>query len=167
MPEKNQKPQRLDKNGRPYPGKKAAPRAAGKTAPAGKKAAGAKPPKAAPVGKEYPQDWLFLHREACPIHTLKACFPPVPGLDVEVWPELQISEITFPNKVFMDFEYTATPPQEAALLTLLEREGIQTVYYVSVEPVCGEAELAFLQQVVTAAGGLLVADNDALSPVLR
>ncbi len=161
------KSKRLDKNGRPYPEKKTArpsARVAGKTASKGKPRRSAEVP--VPVGPEYAADWFFLHREAYTVQQLKAVFATVPGLDIEVWPELQISELTFPNKVFVDFEYTATPPEEPALLDLLAQEAITTLYYVSVEPSCHQAELDFLQLVADRTGGLFVADNDELSPRL-
>lgn len=167
MSDTPKKPQRLDKNGRPYPAHKTT-----KPAAKGKPATSAKPKRSAPkqtgpVGTTHPMDWLFLHREPYSVEQLKKIFTAVPDLDVEVWPALQISELTFPNKVFMDFEYTPEPPQEPELLALLEREQIQTVYYVSVEPFCSDPELDFLRHIAQETGGIMVADNDDLSPVLR
>lgn len=173
MSETAKKPQRLDKNGRPYPDHKEKKKAKFPYPTKGKGGKSAKPGKPAkkkgpePVGKEHPVDWFYLHPEACTVDRLKEIFLRVPELDVEVWPELQILELTLPNGVFIDFEYTGEPPQEPGLLSLLEQEKIQTVYYVSVEPFCSDPELDLLLKAVQQAGGLLAADTDSLKPQYR
>lgn len=164
MSDNQKKSQRLDKNGRPYPENRDSSTQK-KKSKSGGKSAKARPPKQS--GASHPMDWFFLHREPYTVDQLKEDFASVPDLDIEVWPGLQVMELTFPSKVYIDFEYTDDPPQEEDLMDLLKREQIQTVYYVTVEPFCSDAELEFLQDAARKTGGLIVADNDQLLPLFR
>ena len=165
MSDPKKKSQRTDKNCRPYPAHKSGgeKKSSAKAAPV--KSGGPRP--AAPAGARHPADWFFLHREDYPVERLKAALAALTDADLEVWPALQVMELTFPNHAYIDFEYTAEPPQEPALQDLLKREAIRTVCYVSVEPYCSDTELSFLRQIAAATGGLIAADNDDLLPLLR
>ena len=165
MSDPKKKSQRTDKNGRPYPAQKSG----GKKKPAAKTGPGkaGKPNPAAPTEARHPADWFFLHREDYPVERLKAVLAALTDADLEVWPALQVMELTFPHHVYIDFECTDDPLQEPALQDLLKREAIRTVWYVSVEPYCSDAELAFLQRAAEATGGLIAADNEDLLPLLR
>ena len=165
MSDPKKKSQRTDKNGRPYPAHKSGgeKKSSAKAAP-GKSG---RPKPAAPAGTRHPADWFFLHREDYPVERLKAALTALTDADLEVWPALQVMELTFPHHVYIDFECTDDPLQEPALQDLLKREAIRTVWYVSVEPYCSDAELAFLRRAAEATGGLIAADNEDLLPLLR
>jgi hypothetical protein len=174
MEQKKKMPTQLDKNGnpvrrpnKPSPAKKSAKPASSRPKPNGK---GGKPSKKpvktpAPQEPEFPMDWFFFHPEVYSVRDLKALFDPIPGLDIEIWPDLGVLEITFPSKTFVDFEATQELPDDPALNQFLAQHPHQSAYYVSVEPVCHQADLDFLKETAAQSGGILLADNDELSPV--
>ncbi len=164
MEQKKKKPAQLDKNGNPV---RRPAKPANKSRPAGKPAA--KPKRAikpaAPAQPEYPMDWFFFHPEEYSVRQLQEVLSTVPNLDIEIWPELGILEATFPSKTFVDFERTEELPQEPALQAFLASHPCKSAYYVSVEPACHGADLAFLRETAAKTGGILVADTDGLSPI--
>ena len=170
MEPKQKKPLRLDKNGDPYPEHRKKPsnppkKAENPTKSHGKPTEKSKKKTAPPtkaVERAYPADWFFFHKEDCPVEKLKPIFQSVAGLDVEIWRELQIAELTFPDKTFVDFEFTPTLPDEPALTRFAAENGVKTAYYVSVEPACGETAYEFLKLVAQQSGGFFVADDDEL-----
>lgn len=166
MKQEKKKTTPLDKNGNPVrrPAKPAGKsRPAGNPSPKGPKAKKTAKP-AAPREREYPMDWFFFHPEEYSVRQLKEILSAVPGLDIEVWPELGILEATFPSKTFVDFELTRELPQEPELQAFLAAHPCKAAYYVSVEPACHSEDLAFLRETAARAGGILVADTDGLYP---
>ena len=169
--DQNRKPTRLNKDGTPAadrPAKKKSSAKNGKHAPAkgGRKGVSAKPAKPKqperPKGPQYPGEWIYLHREEQTVRQLKEYFLRFPELDVEVWPELEVLELTFPSGVFVDFE-RARPeelPEDDWFRALVEREKPQTRYFLSVEPYCGEAEMDFLRRLKEDTGAVLAADSE-------
>lgn len=130
---------------------------------------GKKPKKKVPPVKPqspYPTDWLYLSPEAVPVRTLRDYFLTLPDVDVECWPDLGVLELTFPDKHYIDFE--AAPldlgdPESNQLVSSLQA---QTVFYVSVEPICSASSLDVLRAAAAALGGRFVADNQDFQPVL-
>jgi hypothetical protein len=184
MEQNKKKPTQLDKNGNPVRRPSKAPKAGAKRGGkfdskpwkkpgAQSPKAGQKPPRGkkpqnpapTPPAETFPMDWIFLHAQDCPVQTLKELAAARADLDIETWPELGILEVTFPSKTFVDFEQTAELPDEPAIQAFLAQHPYKTAYYVSVEPVCTKEELDFLRDITARSGGILVADNDQLSPV--
>lgn len=121
----------------------------------------------APVPKSpYPTDWLYLHQEPVTVQALRDYFKTVPQLDVECWPELQVLELTFPNKNYIDFEAGPLDLGDEESNQLLAAHQAKTVFYVSAEPICTEETLSCLRKAAQALGGCFVADNDSFQPVI-
>jgi hypothetical protein len=136
-----------------------------------KKSTGGKKPASrttvAPVSK-YPTSWYFMHTGDCTLDTLRAYFQRPDGPDVEVWRELGIVELTWPDKTFTDFQQVPCSfEDDEASNAFLAQHGIQTLYWVTVEPVCDDAGLARLQQAAQQLGGMFCADTSNFEPILK
>ncbi len=160
MAQKQKKPAQSGKNSSPVrrPAKS-------KGKPAARKAAKAEKAEApAPAGKGFPIDWFFFHPEDYSVRQLREALSAFPGLDIEIWPELGVLEAAFPGETFVDFEPVGELPPEPELQAFLTAHPCKSAYYVSVEPACREAELAFLREAAARTGGIFAADTDGLSP---
>ena len=120
-----------------------------------------------PVRSLYPTDWFYFHTEDCPIRTLHAAAMTVPGLDVEIWPDLNVMELTLPNKNFIDFEGSEADFDDEAGKSFLTANKVKTCYLVSVEPTCGKEELELLKELAQKTGGFFAADTADFQPVVR
>lgn len=114
----------------------------------------------------HPTDWLYLNQTPVTVQNLRDHFQTMPQLDVECWPELQVLELTFPNKHYIDFEAAPLDLGDEESNQLLAAHQAKTVFYVSAEPICTEESLSCLRSVLPALGGCFVADNDAFQPLL-
>ena len=91
----------------------------------------------------------------------------VPDLDVEIWPDLNVLELTLPSKVFIDFEGTEADFEDEAGKSFLTSNKVKTCYLVSVEPTCGKEELALLKAIAEKTGGFFAADTADFQPIVK
>jgi hypothetical protein len=75
-----------------------------------------------------------------------------------------VLELTFPNKIVVDFEGAEADFPDEAGAALLQEHQVQTCYLVTVEPACNQPEMDFLQKVASLTGGFFAADTDDLTP---
>ncbi len=124
------------------------------------------PPKAAPASK-YPTSWYLMSAGDCTVQDLKAAFAVPGGPDVEVWQELGIVELSFPDKTFVDFQLVPCDLEDEASNAFLAEHQIKTLYWVTVEPVCDDGQLDFLQSAANRLGAMFCGDTVNFLPMLR
>lgn len=122
-------------------------------------------PKPAPVSP-YPTEWYFMHTGDCSVQDIKAAFAVPGGPDVEVWNELGVVELTLPDKSYVDFQAVPCDLEDEASNAFLAEHRVRTLYWVTVEPVCNESGLAFLQEAANRLGGRFCADTKNFEPVV-
>lgn len=134
-----------------------------------KKKTGAKkpaPPKAAPASK-CPTGWYLMSRGDCTVQDLKAAFAVPGGPDVEVWRELGVVELSFPDGTFIDFQLVPCDLEDEASNAFLAEHQIKTLYWVTVEPVCDDGQLDFLQSAANRLGAMFCGDTVNFLPMLK
>lgn len=123
-------------------------------------------PKPVPVSP-YPTGWYLMHPGSCDVQSIKAAFTLPGGPDVEVWPELEVVELTWEDGSFWDFQALPCDLEDEASNAFLAEHGIQTLYWLTVEPVCDEAGLARLREAAPRLGCMICADTRDFTPILR
>ncbi len=134
-----------------------------------KKKTGAKkpaPPNAAPASK-YPTGWYLMSRGDCTVQDLKAAFAVPGGPDVEVWRELGVVELSFPDGTFIDFQLVPCDLEGEASNAFLAEHQIRTLYWVTVEPVCDDGQLNFLQSAANRLGAMFCGGTVNFLPMLK
>lgn len=123
-------------------------------------------PKPAPVSP-YPTGWYLMHPGDCDVQAIKAAFTRPDGPDVEVWPELGVVELTWPDGGFWDFQALPCDLEDEASNAFLAEHAIRTLYWLTVEPLCGESELARLTEAARTLGCMICADTKDFRPILE
>ncbi len=134
-----------------------------------KKKTGAKKPalpKAAPASK-YPTGWYLMSRGDCTVQDLKAAFAVPGGPDVEVWRELGVVELSFPDGTFIDFQLVPCDLEDEVSNAFLTEHEIKTLCWVTVEPVCDDGQLDFLQSAANRLGAMFCGDTVNFLPMLK
>ncbi|MCD8159998.1 MAG: hypothetical protein LUE61_02205 [Clostridiales bacterium] len=98
---------------------------------------------------------------------LKAAFAVPGGPDVEVWRELGVVELSFPDGTFMDFQLVPCDLEDEASNAFLAEHQIKTLYWVTVGPVCDDGQLDFLQSAANRLGAMFCGDTVNFLPMLK
>lgn len=119
------------------------------------------------LASKYPTSWYLMSVRDCTVQDLKAAFAVPGGPDVEAWRELGIVELSFPDKTFVDFQLVPCDLEDEASNAFLVEHQIKTLYWVTVEPVCGDGQLDFLQSAANRLGAMFCGDTVNFLPMLR
>lgn len=85
---------------------------------------------------------------------------------VQIWPQIQIMEITLPSEQVVDVESMNGFMDNEEDLVFMKDNDIQTVYALTMEETALEAFAPYAEKWMTAFGGFVCSDSDDFMPMI-
>ena len=87
--------------------------------------------------------------------------------DVEIWPEVEVLEVILAEKLSMDIEKADMDLDDETILSFAEKENKPSIFYLTLRAEGYEKGLPLMKRIVQELDGVIVADTEDLTPVIR
>lgn len=108
---------------------------------------------------------LYMSPKAITTAELKQVITEGEAVEVHVWPELDIMEITLLSKATVDVETMNGFMEEEEDLAFMKEHEIESVYAITIEESAFEEFGACMKKFIDAYGGFLCSDSDDFMPM--
>lgn len=116
----------------------------------------------------WPKDWYYISENLISTRDIYNVLRENDAIEVEIWEEIGIMEIEFPDDYSIDIELAdETTFTEERFLTLLNGQDVKTAYCVTVG--CENIKLAeqIMKEITAKFFGVFCSDDDALNLVVK
>ena len=116
------------------------------------------------AAEKVPAEWLFISRREIGVRAVKNALDGMPGLDIEIWEQAGVLEVTLKDGTTVDFEETACDLGDEYSNHFLEEHGAQTLFYVTIVPSGYELARPVMETAAGKLEGLFCGDTDDFTP---
>ncbi|MGN0350586.1 MAG: hypothetical protein ACI4ES_02960 [Roseburia sp.] len=113
------------------------------------------------------REWLYLGKKGVTLRKISEVFSAEEGYETEIWEEAGVLEVLLPSGGSVDFEESQVREKDELLVSLLQKEGLEEVFLVTLGKDNFEEAKVVMQKVISHSGGIFCVDNEELEPVLR
>lgn len=120
-----------------------------------------------PRQSQQPREWLYLGRKETTLKQISEEVLQEEGYETEIWEEAGVLEILLPSGESVDIETSEVRENDEMLSALLQKEGLEGVFLVTLGKENFEEAKAVMQKILSNKGGIFCVDNEVLEPILR
>lgn len=113
------------------------------------------------------REWLYLGKKGVTLRKISEAFSAEEGYETEIWEEAGVLEVLLPSGGSVDFEESQVREKDELLVSLLQKEGLEEVFLVTLGKDNFEEAKVVMQKVISHSEGIFCVDNEELEPVLR
>lgn len=113
-----------------------------------------------------PQGWYYMNQLEMSVEDLAKGFDST-EFDVEVWPEAGVIEVGVEEKLSIDIEQCELDMGDEYSNEFIANNGINSVFYISYKSSEKDKCMPILQDILHKLDGMLCADSEDFSPIIR
>lgn len=114
---------------------------------------------------DYPKDWLYMCRKTIELSRIKEILSS--EYSIEYWEEAGVLEVELNEEASVDFETVERSRADDVTSEYMEKQGIQSVFLVSIRPEHFDAAKIVMEKVIGAEGGFFCGDTADFMPVVE
>lgn len=119
-----------------------------------------------PLRVATPSGWYYMNKTSMTVEDLARGFD-ADLYDIEVWVEAGVLEVGVAEKLSIDIEQCELDLGDEYSNEFIADNGINSVFYISFKSSEEEKCMPILKEMLTRLDGMLCADSDDFSPIIR
>ena len=113
------------------------------------------------------KDWFYMNQKEITVHEIKECMQTVEGVQVEIWREAGIVEITLSDGHSIDMEEGQVYFADAYSDAFVEKHQVHSLFYVTIAPDFFAVAEPVMKAMTATLGGFFCADTDDFQPIVK
>lgn len=113
------------------------------------------------------REWLYLGKKGVTLRGISEAFSNEEGYETEIWEDAGVLEVLLPSGGSVDLEESQVREKDELLRSLLQKEGLEAVFLVTLGKENFEEAKVMMQKTISHSGGIFCVDNEELEPIFR